>query len=78
MYRTCASCVLSCVVEGRERETRRNGTGSTDNSQLREEEGKGGFKGGKFKGRQGLVQDLRVEYKRKWRHAEQRDLSWVQ
>jgi hypothetical protein len=65
MYRTCAaSCVLSCVVDGRECETRRNGTDSTDNSQLREEEGKGGFKGVKLKGRQNADQDLRVEYKR--------------
>jgi hypothetical protein len=64
MYRTCASCVLSCGVEGRECETRRNGTDSTDNSQLREEEGKGGYKGVKLKGRQDLDQDLRVEYKR--------------
>jgi hypothetical protein len=48
MYRTCASCVLSCVVEGRECETRRNGT---DNSQLREREeegrGKRSIQGGK-------------------------------
>jgi hypothetical protein len=73
MYRTCASCVLSCVVEGRECETRRNGTDSTDNSQLREreEEGRGAFKGVKFKGRQDVVQDLRVvEYKRGgWRQT---------
>ena len=38
MYRTRASCVLSCVVEGRECETRRNGT---DNSRLGEGEGEG-------------------------------------
>jgi hypothetical protein len=33
--------VLCGVVEGRECETRRNGTDSTDNSRLREEEGRG-------------------------------------
>jgi len=56
---------VSCLVWWRGgSETRRNRTDSTDNSQLREEEGKGGYKGVKLKGRQDLDQDLRVEYKR--------------
>lgn len=61
------------------RETSSNGTDSADNSQLREEEAKGAFKGVKSKGRQDLDQRSPGGIqKRRCRHAKQRDLSWVQ